>query len=624
MIVAMLGILKAGGAYLPLDPAYPRERLAFMIEDSQATVLITATEPGDKDTRRHGDKEIDQLHVSVSPDLLVSRAVVDLVADWPAIARHPADALSHAVRSQQLAYVIYTSGSTGTPKGVAISHHGLYNASLSAITRFALEPPDRVLQFASLSFDTATEEIAASLCAGATLVLRSAEPISTPGEFLDTCAALRLTVLDLPTAYWHNLTAACVAEELRLPATLRLVIIGGEAALPERVAQWQDWVAARLRTLNSYGPTEATIAAIEWTLPAQRDEAAGLSVPIGRPIMNTQVYLLNRHLLPMPIGVVGELYIGGVQLARGYLNRPDLTAERFVPNPFAGDTETRRHGDTEIRRHGDKETEDTIGSSAFILQPSSFRLYKTGDRGRYLADGTIEFLGRLDQQIKLRGYRIELGEIAAVLTAHPSVQEAVVRASADGPGVQQLVAYVVPSETLNAERRTMNGPEWSSSAFSVQRSALVGELRAFLQQRLPAYMLPAAFVLLAALPLTPSGKLDRRALPAPDRGGDAGGYVAPRTVEEEVLAGIWATVLGRARVGVADNFFDIGGHSLLATQLVSRIRDTFQLELPLRTIFEVPTVAELAERIEGLRWAARQIAAATGDAHDADEEEGVL
>jgi len=457
------------------------------------------------------------------------------------------------VNAANAAYILYTSGTTGRPNGVVVEHRALAHYALAAAEAFALAPHDRVLQFASLNFDTAAEEIYPCLARGATLVLRLAAMLDTPSIFLDMCRTLGLTVLDLPTAYWHELTRHLARTGVSTPEQLRLVVIGGEALHLERLRQWRRQVPGRVRLLNTYGPTETTVAATlcDLTGPAATAEEDARAASIGRPIRAVQAYILDARLQPVPVGAPGELYIGGAGLARGYLNRPDLTAERFVAHPFA-------------------------------VEPGA-RLFKTGDHARYRPDGQIEFLGRLDHQVKIRGYRIEPGEVEAALTRHPAVHTAAVVAREYTPGDRRLVAYLVADAAAGAEPTSES-------------------LRRFLEDRLPAYMIPAAFILLPELPLTPNGKLDRHALPAPDHAHLAADapFVAPRTPAEESLAGIWAGVLRLDRVGVHDDFFALGGHSLLAMQIVARVREAFHVELPLPTLFRARTLASLAADIADL------------------------
>ena len=529
MMIALLGVLKSGGAYLPLDPAYPKERLALILEEAGSPVLLTKQWLGDSFSEFTGE-------------------VLCLDSQWQAIAQQSEENPVNRTEVESLAYVIYTSGSTGKPKGVMIQHGSLAGYAETASNEYAIGPKDRVLQFASISFDTSAEEIYPCLLRGATLVLRTDSMLSSVPEFLEKCRQWSITVLDLPTAYWHEVAARLDAEASVLPQSLRLVIIGGEKALSDRLAKWRAYAGEQVRLVNTYGPTEATVVTTMCELPSQSQGGPEVrDVPIGRPIRNAQTYVLDELLQPAPIGIPGELYIGGEGLARGYLGRQELTAERFIPNPFNGE--------------------------------SGSRLYKTGDLARYSFDGAIEFVGRVDQQVKVWGFRIELGEIECLLGQHPSVRETVVLAHEESSGNKQLVAYVVADQ---------------------QAAPTTGELRDFLKKKLPHYMVPAVFLMLDALPMTPSGKLDRRALPAPGRNNPelTESFVAPGTPVEEVVAGIWAETLRLEQVGVYDDFFELGGHSLLATQVVSRLREALQVEMPLRSFFEYPTVAGLAEQIE--------------------------
>ena len=519
MIVALMAILKAGGAYLPLDPAYPKERLAFMLEDARIAVLVTSS------------KLAQDL-----PETSARRVLLDdeQDSDYPETNPKP------SVGVDNLAYVIYTSGSTGQPKGVMITHRAIASHTRVMQAHYELSGSDRVLQFASLNFDVSLEQILTALISGASLVVRGTE-IWSPGDFCECARKFGLTVANLPTAYWQQLVDEWTRDPgLARSGRLRLVTAGGEAMQVESLRRWQQTPLSHIRLLNCYGPTETTITATFFEVPPETSKSL-FRVPIGRPVANAEVYILDRHLAPVPIGVPGELHIGGDRVARGYLNHPELTAEKFIPNPFSED-------------------------------PGS-RLYKTGDLARYLADGNIEFLGRIDTQVKIRGFRIELGEIEAVLMQHRAVGEAVVIAREDARGDKTLVAYVVNHEDVPPS-----------------------ELRSFLKGKLPEYMLPSAIVVLDRLPLSPNGKLDRKALPAPEYRSEEA-FVAPRTPNEQTLAAIWAEVLKLEKIGIHDNFFDLGGHSLLATQVISRVRKTFELDIPLRALFELPTVAELAKLI---------------------------
>ncbi|HEY0603658.1 MAG TPA: amino acid adenylation domain-containing protein, partial [Herpetosiphonaceae bacterium] len=544
MIVGLLGVLKAGGAYVPLDPALPTERLAFMLEDARIEVLLTQSRL---------TAQIEQL----------GQPTIVLLDDWSPLAEMSSEPLPVAVHPTNLAYVIYTSGSTGRPKGVLTTHQSVVSYLEAVQPLYRLSAADRVLQFASLSFDASAEEIYGSLTSGATLVLRSDEMLASAGIFFAACRDWQLSVLSLPTAYWHELCAQLADDPIVLPSDLRLMIIGGERAQSARLAQWQQ-IAPQVQMLNTYGPTEATIVATAWEAEQPADVLREL--PIGRPLRNVQGYILDQQLRRVPVGVPGELCLSGPALARGYLARPDVTAEKFIPDPFAS-------------------------------HPGS-RLYRTGDLARYLADGNIEFLGRIDDQVKLRGFRIEPGEIEAALLAHEAVREAAVMARDD-----QLVAYVVLKE--NQEPRTKNQgdePDGSRSPGghpvlgSTSSESLASILRAFLSSRLPAYMVPSTFVLLDALPLTASGKLDRRTLPAPARQtATDSAYAPPTTPLEQTIAAIWQQVLHIEQAGIHDNFFDLGGHSLRLLQVQNQIRTQLEREVLLPELFRRPTIHELAQ-----------------------------
>src|SRR5215813_13196004 len=535
MIIGLLGILKAGGAYVPLDPEYPKERLRFMLEDTQAPVLLTTW------------RLLEGL-----PEY--AGRVVCLDNEWEAISSHNAQDPVSAVSGENSAYGIYTSGSTGKPKAVAMSHRSLCNLLSWQLENFADPIPARTLQFASLSFDVSFQEIFATFCSGGTLILMREELRRDPVGLLRYLHDRSVKRMFLPFVALHQL-AETAAEEKAVPPTLREIITAGEQLQITQpiISLFNKLKDCKLR--NHYGPSESHVVTA-FTLGGPPDAWSSLP-PIGRPISNTQIFLFDEYLNPVPIGVCGEVYIGGDGLARGYLNRPELTAERFVPHPFSTDPDA--------------------------------RLYRTGDLARYRSDGNIEFLGRVDNQVKIRGFRVELGEIESALGQHPAVCEAVVLAREDDPDDpltsprtgKRLVAYVIANDG----------------------SPFHNELGSFLKQKLPDYMVPSAFVLLDAFPLTANGKIDRKALPAPDhsRREVEEGYQAPRTPAEEMLVEIWAEVLKLESIGVHDNFFDLGGHSLLATQVISRIRGSFQVEVPLRALFESPTVAGLAGHIEEAR-----------------------
>ena len=543
MIVGCLSILKAGGAYVPLDPTYPQERLSFMLEDAQVPVLLT---------QQH---LVERLGTQKSE-------VVCLDSDWETIAQETEENPNSAVTSDNLAYVIYTSGSTGKPKGVAVPHKAV-NRLVCNTNYIKLEASDKVAQVSNTSFDAATFEIWVALLHGAQLIGISRDVTLSPRDFALQLPQQGITVLFLTTALFQQI-ARDVPDAF---ASLRYLLFGGEAVDP----RWVQKILKNgppLRLLHVYGPTEGTTFSSFYWVQEVPEEAT--AIPIGCPITNTQIYLLDGQLQPVPIGVTGELYIGGDGLARGYLNRPELTSLAFIPNPFS--------------------------------QKPRTRLYKTGDLARYRSDGNIEFLGRSDDQVKIRGFRIELGEIEAVLSQHPAVAEAVVIVQEDIPGDKHLVAYIVPNK----------GQAPTSS-----------QLRQFSKEKLPNYMVPSAYMMLEFLPLTPNGKVDRRVLPAVDTLSldTKEDYVAPRTTVEEELARIWRQVLGKQQVGVHDNFFELGGHSLLATQLTSRIRDRFKVELPVRILFEAPTMAMLARHIETICWAAKGLDTTSSQGNEREDVE---
>jgi amino acid adenylation domain-containing protein len=527
MLIGLLAILKAGGAYVPLDLAYPPQRLSFMIKDARPSVVLTK-----------------QGWLQRLPESEAQIVCVDAITEL--LEQASPENLHATVTSENVAYVIYTSGSTGIPKGVAVPHRAVIRLVRETYyIRFAAD--EVFLQLAPVSFDASTLEIWGSLLNGARLVIM---PPQTP-SLAELGAALRdydVTTLWLTAGLFHLM----VDERLEDLGGVRQLLAGGDVLSAAHV---QRYLAATDNgvLINGYGPTENTTFSCTHRMAAGW-ELRGSSVPIGRPIKNTQVYVLDQRMEPAPIGVAGELYLGGAGLAREYLRRPELTAEKFVPHPYSAE--------------------------------AGARLYHTGDQVRWLADGTLEFVGRVDQQVKVRGFRIELGEIEAALGEQEEVKEAVVITREESGGEKRLVAYVVPRTEVQSMHQ--------------ERVQLISRLRVHLEEKLPDYMIPASFVLLDALPLTPNHKVDRRALPAPDeaRPEQAGEFVAPSTPIEELLSRLWAEVLRVESVGVHDDFFTLGGHSLLATRLVSRVRESFGVELPVRSLFETPTVRDLAGHVE--------------------------
>jgi amino acid adenylation domain-containing protein len=522
MVIALLGILKAGGAYVPLDPAYPRERLSFMLADADVAVLLTQQ----------------RLRAALPES---QAKVICLDTDWSeTIEGHRSENPFTQTAAHHPAYVIYTSGSTGQPKGVINTHYGICNRLLWMQQTYRLTETDCVLQKTPFSFDVSVWEFFWPLMTGARLVM------ARPGGHQDSAYLVRLISEQRVTTlhFVPSMLQVFLEEEgLDQCHSLRRVICSGEALSHALQERFFEQLEAELH--NLYGPTEAAVDVTYWI--CERDGERRV-VPIGRPIANTQTYVLDERMQVVPAGVAGELYLAGAGLARGYLKRADLTAEKFIPNPFSAE--------------------------------AGARMYRTGDLARHLPDGNIEYLGRMDYQVKVRGFRIELGEIEQVLAAHPCVRDALVMAREEVPGDKRLVAYVVAAP----------GAEGVTGR----------ELSRYLGERLPDYMVPRHMVLMERMPLTANGKIDRRALPPPEHSGSDldEEYVEPRTPTEELLAGVFAQLLGIERVGVHDSFFNLGGHSLLATQLISRVREIFKVEVPLRNLFEIPTVRALAERIE--------------------------
>lgn len=516
MIVAALGVLKAGGAYLPLDPGYPAERLAVMLKDAKAQVLVTghcmlATLPGGPDQA-----------ITLDP----AGRCDDSQAGEREVLRNSPD---------NLAYLIYTSGSTGQPKGVELTHAGLLNLVQWHHRAFRITPGDRACQLAALGFDAAVWEIWPYLTAGAGIVLPEALPVNEPERVRDWLVSHEITICFLATP----LAERMLMLEWPRKAALRIMLTGADTLhhYPPSKLKFQ--------LVNNYGPTECTVVATSGVV--EPSEYADRLPTIGKPIDNVQIHILDDQRQEVPNGETGEIYIGGAGVGRGYRNRSDLTEEQFIPNPFDA-------------------------------RPGA-RLYKTGDLGRYLPDGQIAFLGRVDEQVKIRGFRIEPAEIVKVLDEHPQVQASAVVARKTATGDNQLVAYFVPAARVQP---------------------LHTELRNFIAGRLPDHMVPATFVKLETLPLSTSGKLNRAALPAPNAENTLrdNEFISPRTPIEERLASMLAPLLGLDRVSVDDNFFLLGGHSLLGTQLIARVRDAFAVELTLRSLFDAPTVAKLSTQVE--------------------------
>ena len=525
LIISLLAIIKAGAAYLPLDPDYPLERLSYMIDHSQVKVILTK-----------------EYLTSLTVDSSTKIIYLDHLENTVSVQSQ--DNPVSEVKPENLAYVIYTSGSTGKPKGVAVEHRSLVNFIHTAIQEYEITDNDKILQFASINFDAALEEIFSALASGATLVLRTAEMLNSFSIFLQKCRQWQITGLFLPTAYWQQLISELVTTDKILPETIRLIDIGGERLLPDKLKLWQNYLQEKLSScpslpilINAYGPTEATVVTTFCNVSQVEYEREQQS--IGRVIPNAKTYILDAKLQPVPIGIAGELHIGGTGLARGYLHNPELTSAKFI-------------------------------SHCFDDSPS-VRLYKTGDLVRYLPDGYIEYLGRIDDQVKIRGFRIELGEIETVLTAHSQITAATVVVREDNPNIKQLVAYIVTNEP------------------SLNRS----DLQNFLKQKLPDYMIPAVFVFLDALPKTPNGKIDRKQLPIPSTINESEMFIAPRTPTEAVLTNIWQEVLRLEKIGIEDNFFELGGDSILSIQIIARANQK-GVQITTKQLFQYQTIAQLA------------------------------
>lgn len=505
-VVAILGILKASGAYVPLDPVYPKDRLAFMVEDAAMPVIVTQS----------------RLEAELPPH---RARIVPLDVDWTAIAHHSPDNVECPLTADNLAYVIFTSGSTGKPKGVEVTHRGIGNLAQAQIKAFEVTADSRVLQFASLNFDASVSEIVMALCAGATLVLGTQESLMPGPGLVRLLQEQAISTVTLPPSVLANMPADAFPQ-------LRTVVAAGEACPAEVVARW----APGRKFLNAYGPTENTVCA---SMAVCRPD--GHRPNIGKPMDNVQIFILDSRRQPVPVGVPGELHIGGIGLARGYLNRPELTAEKFIAHPFSN-------------------------------EPGA-RLYRTGDLARWLPDGSIDFLGRIDHQVKIRGFRIELEEIEATLLQHSEISEAVVLARSDDGVEKRLVAYYVAAE--------MAAPS-------------ITELRRFLKESLPEHMIPAVVVRMDEFPLSPNGKVDRKKLPAPsaDRPELEQAFVAPESETQRTLASIWAGILGIDKVGIHDNFFELGGASIQVLQVAERAKEA-GLPMAPEHMFQFQTIAEL-------------------------------
>ncbi|MDR7123175.1 amino acid adenylation domain-containing protein, partial [Rheinheimera soli] len=539
MVITIIAVLKSGCAYLPLDPRYPADRIDYMLDNAQVGVVLTHSAC----LSRFNSRNYQVINVA-------EPLGKDCNTDKPLVT-------SNRIGPDRLAYVIYTSGSTGNPKGVAVEH-GAWLAFTSAIVKdYQLASEDKVLQFSSIAFDIFIEELSASVLAGGTLVIPKFEPAPLACDFWQTVKDSEVTFASLPTAYWHQLAGDEHLQRYVQSCRLQRLVVGGEPISHSHLQRWQRQVSNSVRMFNTYGPTEATVTASYFEVT--EFEYSGQSVPIGKHTADSRLYVVDTNLKLVPFGAIGELVIGGPCLARGYVNNPLATEKQFVINPFY-------------------DASDAL---------SSQRLYRTGDLVAWSKGDNLRFFGRRDHQIKLRGYRIELAEIEKQLKACQDVEDTIVQPQ-DGPGGdRRLVAYVVSQKYA---------AELNNQALVQQ---FIGTLKDRLKAKLPDYMVPVAYVVMAALPFTVNGKVDRKALKAPRLEDMSHEHVAPRNEIELLLCDIWAEVLGVERVGIDDNFFTLGGHSLLATRLVSRLRAGLEREVPVRALFEYPTVAALSEHLLG-------------------------
>jgi amino acid adenylation domain-containing protein len=542
MVIALLAILKAGGAYLPLDTNLPNEAINFRLQDAQVPIVLT---------QKHLQTKIETCVAATENNIqIINLDFTSLPKPVRAVREQPLPA-----NPNNLAYVIYTSGSTGKPKGVMVNHASLVNAYFAWSEAYQLSSVKNHLQMANFAFDVFTGDLVRALCSGGKLVLCPRDLLLEADKLYQLIQQQQIDCAEFVPAVLRNLMQ--YLQETQQKLNMSLVICGSDTWYGREYNHFRKFLGKQTRLINSFGVTEATIDSCYFE--STTDIAPEQLVPIGKPFANTQLYILDEQKRSLPIGVTGELYIGGLGVARGYLNRPELTEKKFIPNPCVKQLSLNHK---------------SLLPSASCLLPS---LYKTGDKARYLANGNVEFLGRIDNQVKLRGFRIELGEIEGILSQHPLIKENVVILREDNPGDKKLVAYLVSL---------------------ANKSLPLTELRNFLREKLPEYSLPSAFVFLEQLPVSPNGKIDRKSLTIPTENCNlTNKYTPPNNAIEEILAGIWAKILHLQRVGIHDNFFDLGGHSLLATQVISRIREAFAIELPIRCLFESPSVAKLAQTL---------------------------
>ncbi|MGE5411783.1 MAG: amino acid adenylation domain-containing protein, partial [Clostridiales bacterium] len=588
MIISIIGVLKSSSAYVPLDPEYPIERLSYIIEDSSLSVIVTEEKYLEKFEKIKAELKKKLLSEGGRGEEVEDIKIICIDKDRIEIERQSSKTVEINVDGDSLAYVIYTSGTTGNPKGVMVSHSSVVNHNRSVRKIFGLTNKDRVLQFATINFDAAVEEIFPALQSGATLILREKGLLQTAHELMQLVKEEEITLLDLPTAYWSELTRELSesrkgddSEEELISDTLRVIVLGGERLTTESYMLWRSLKGSdKVRLINTYGPTETTVISTYYELNEREDSGNGEKIPIGRAIDNTRLYVLDKKMNLLPYGITGELYIGGIGLSRGYMNNPSLTAEYFLPDPFSN-------------------------------HPGS-RIYRTGDKVREKEEEkALEFIGRVDEQLKIRGFRIEPEEIETLAMKHPSVAQAAVIAK-DGPnGQKQLIVFVVEknkdktqSEKTQSEKIPLektSSDKSSSDETSSDKSSFEESVREYLRGKLPSYMMPNSVVSIEKLPLTRTGKLDRNHLKGIQVKIDSSRnreYVCATNLLEEELIAIWSELLSVDKISITDNFFELGGHSLLAIQLITRINRKLKCQVPLRNIFDFPILKDFAEEMK--------------------------
>jgi len=578
-LIAILAILKVGGVYIPIDSTYPPDRIRYMISNSQVKSVLIDSSCQVTDLLSDLSQLKHIIFLDIQPEKSALQKIVNTqISDQIDFTNLLSENLDNNIRGFDPAYMIYTSGSTGLPKGAIIRHGGAINHIYAQFYALELTENLTFLQSAPASSDISVWQFIAPLLIGGKTVIVDTETVCNPQNLFEIIQSKNITIIELvPVVLTGLLNYICeLSADTRLFPHLKWMMVTGESVSVELVNKWLQLYPA-IKVVNAYGPTEAADDITQFIIDHPLPENLS-TVPIGKPLANLNLYILDSQMQLLPIGVPGEICVSGFGVGLGYWQNEASTKSSFIPNPFVSYAKPLPGTNTDF-------------------------IYKTGDLGRWLPDGNIEFLGRIDHQVKIRGFRVEVGEIEALLCQHSTVRETVVVVKEDSPGDKYLVAYIVPALASQVFTADLDSEQ------NIQDSAiireLVTELRNFLKEKLPEYMVPSAFVCLKALPLSPSGKVDRRALPAPKTSKTAlkGSFASPRTPTEEVVVDIWTQILGRERIGIHDNFFDLGGHSLLAIQVISRLRKAFQVELPLRSLFEEATIAKLVERIERIRTA---------------------